>query len=96
MSARRGLALVLVSVLLTLFPLAYTDLVDQIWQGGVYDGGDDDDPIVRVQQDLNAVEPLAVYLLPPVHVVQPSAELCEQVAPFRALPFRQPRAPPVL
>ncbi len=95
MGLRRWLTLVLVSAMLTLSPLAYSDLPDQLWLGGFFDGGDEDDALFFVQLQLNAVEPLAVYAPPPVKIVQILPQPHERVAPVRALPSTQTRAPPL-
>src|SRR5260370_16754989 len=62
MRVRLALALLLGSVIALLTPWAYSDLPDQLWLGGFFDGGDEDDAIVHIQTHLNAIDP------PDVHV----------------------------
>jgi hypothetical protein len=97
MSVRRWLAVLLVGVLFTLSPLAYSDLPDQLWLAGFYDGGDEDDAIVHIQTHLNAVEPpaptLATCSVPCVHA---PPQLYECVVSAPVLSARHTRAPPTL
>ena len=64
MRVRWPFVLLLVSVMVALAPLAYIELPDQIWLGGLFDDGDEDDAIVQIQTQLNAVESPALPLAP--------------------------------
>jgi hypothetical protein len=87
--------LLLASVMTAITPLAYRDLPDQIWLGGFYDGGDDDDAVAQILTSNDAIEPPDLYVavvLPPCVVppLQPYASLALS-------PVRSPnaaRAPP--
>ena len=96
MSVRRWAAVLLVSIVFTVSPLAYADLPDQVWLGGFYDGGDLDDAIVHIQTHLNAIEPRAPTLascsVPCIHVPQ----LYECVVSGPIFSARHTRAPPAL
>jgi hypothetical protein len=97
MSVRRWLAVLLVGVLFTLFPLAYSDLPDQVWLDGFYDGGDEDDAIVHIETNLNAVQPppltLAACSVPCIHA---PPQLYECVVSGPIFSARHTRAPPAL
>ena len=64
MRVRWLFVLLLVSVMVALAPLAYIELPDQIWLGGLFDGADENDAIVQIQTQLNAVEPPALTVAP--------------------------------
>jgi hypothetical protein len=94
MRVRLPLALLLASVIALLTPWAYSDLPDQLWLGGFFDGGDEDDAIVHVQTHLNAIDP------PDVHVAASLAQCAsEPVQRYTSLPIQvlspsTTRAPP--
>jgi hypothetical protein len=54
MRQRLLLVVLLVGVLATITSLAYSDLPDQTWIRGIYDGGDEDDAILQIQTNLSA------------------------------------------
>jgi len=94
MRARLPLALLLASVIALLTPWAYADLPDQLWLGGVFDGGDEDDAIVHIQTHLNAIDPPDVYV---AVFLTPCA--CEPAQRYESVPVqvvspRTSRAPP--
>jgi hypothetical protein len=97
MIVRRWPAVLLVGVLFTLSPLAYSDLPDQVWLSGFYDGGDEDDAIVHIETNLNAVEPppltLATFSVPCIHA---PPQLYECVVSGPILSAGHTRAPPTL
>ena len=96
MSFRLWLAKLLVGTLLTLCPLAHSSLPDQIWQGGIYDGGDEDDALAHLQLKLSAVELVHVGASWSVKIVQTPPPPDERIAPLRVLSSPQTRAPPTL
>lgn len=90
-----SLVLLLVGVLIALTPLSYTELPDQIWLGGFYDGADDDDVIVFVQVHLCAIKAPSLHTTTAVvPCIRAPAPLYERVpaAPVRS--SSRPRAPP--
>jgi hypothetical protein len=95
MRVRWPLVLLLVSVTVALAPLAYIDLPDQIWLGGLFDGGDEDDAIVHIQTNLNAVQPsaptVATFSVPCIHA---PPQLYECVVSGPVFSARHTRAPP--
>jgi len=97
MLVRLPLVLLLVSVIAALAPLAYSDLPDQLWLGGFYDGGDEDDAIVHIQTNLNAVQPaaptVATSSVPCIHA---PPQLYECVVSGPVVSARHTRAPPAL
>jgi len=95
MHLRRPLAVLLVSMLATLFPLAYSQLPDQLWLGGYFDGGDEDDTLLTIQLNLNAVQVSPVAVFSSLQIVSLASRLCERLTPTRAHSFASTRAPPI-
>lgn len=89
-----ALCLLFVSVIFT--PLAYADLPDQTWRGGLWDGGDDDDVILQLESTGATVDTFAVRSADPVLVVlrSPAATHDADVVPS-AVSADQTRAPPI-
>ena len=97
MRVRWPFVLFLVSVMVALAPLAYIELPDQIWLGGLFDDGDEDDAIVQIQTQLNAVEPPALTLAPgSVPCIHAPPQLYECVVSRPVFSARHTRAPPAL
>ena len=96
MSFRLWLAKLLVGTLLTLCPLAHSSLPDQTWQGGIYDGGDEDDALAHLQLKLSAVELIHVGASWSAKIVPTLHPPDERIAPLRVLSSPQTRAPPTL
>ena len=96
MNYRRVLALMLVSIVLALYPFVYADSTDQLWLGGVFDGGDEDDVLVTIELNLNAIEVPAADISPAGWIVQAPPEPPKPLALFRAVASGQIRAPPAL
>lgn len=95
MRCRLPLVLLLVSVMAALTPLAYSDLPDEIWLGGFYDGGDDDSAIVHVQSHLSAIEPSEIYVgTGPALCIYPRLQPYETRSSFRIPSPDSTRAPP--
>ncbi len=94
MSFRLWLAKLLVGTLLTLCPLAHSSLPDQNWQGGIYDGADEDDALAHLQLKLSAVELIHVGASLSAKIVHTPPPPDERIAPIRVLSSPQTRAPP--
>jgi len=70
MSAGRRAAYLLLLTLVVLFaPLTYTDLPDQTWLGGLWNGGDNDDVILQLESTGGAVASFALSWADPVLIV---------------------------
>jgi hypothetical protein len=96
MRVRLLIVLLLVSVILILTPLAYVDVPDQTWWGGLYDA-DEDDAIFHVQTHLSAIEPPALHVgIPSVPCIHAPPEPYECMVPGPVLSARHTRAPPAL
>jgi hypothetical protein len=97
MRVRRWLTVLLIGVLVALAPLAYADLPDQVWIPGFYDGGDEDDAIVHILTNLNALESPTFEVtrvsVPCIHA-PPQVSTCVVAGPI--LSAEHPRAPPTL
>jgi hypothetical protein len=94
MSFRLWLAKLLVGTLLTLCPLDHSSLPDQNWQGGIYDGADEDDALAHLQLKLNGVELIHVGASVSAEIVHTPPPPDERIAPIRVLSSPQTRAPP--
>ncbi len=96
MSRRGAVSLLLAAVLLTISPLAYSEIADAVWLAGYYDGGDEDVALANLELlHLSATEVLVVDPSPSVAFVQLPPPSSEKVAPDRTFPATQPRAPPI-
>ena len=82
--------------MLTLCPLAYSGLPDQIWQGGIFDGADEDDALAHLQLKLSGIEPIHVDASLSAKIVHTPPQPAERIAPLRVLSSPQTRAPPTL
>jgi hypothetical protein len=95
MRFRLPVVLLLVSAIAAITPLAYLDLPDQIWIGGIYDGGDEDAAIFQIHTNLNATGSTALYVAaapsPCVDLVLPQYET---FAPFHIFSLDPSRGPP--
>lgn len=96
MSFRPWLEKLLVGTLLTLCPLAHSSLPDQTWQGGIYDGADEDDALAHLQLKLSGVELIHVGASWSAKIVHTPALSDERIGPLRVLSSLQTRAPPAL
>ena len=94
MTFRIWLAKLLVGTLLTLCPLAHSGLPDQNWQGGIYDGADEDDALAHLQLKLSGVELIHVGASLSPRIVPTPPAPNERTAPIRDLSSPQTRAPP--
>jgi hypothetical protein len=90
----RLLLLLVVSALATVAPLSYSDVPDQVWLGGYYDGSEEDHALADLQIHQSAIEVLAVDPAPSALLVPIPSLPSEQTPPLRPLPARQTRAPP--
>ncbi len=95
MRIRRWPSLLLAVVLLTLSPVAYSDVPDPVWLGGYYDGSEADDALADLQLHQSAIVVLATYPAPSTASVQLPPPRVERVPPDRPLPATQTRAPPI-
>jgi hypothetical protein len=95
MRRRDLLLLLLLSAIAAITPLAYADLPDQLWLGGFYDGGDEDDAILHIHTHLAATGPIALYVAAaPVSSVEPFLPVYEAFAPFHVVSLDPSRGPP--
>jgi len=93
--ATRLLGLVLVSLVLSLTPLAFSDPPDQSWLGGYWDNGDFDDVVVFIFQAQGLVDVSPLYT--PTREGVTWLELPRViVAPTPDVGVFSPRAPPVV
>jgi len=95
MPLRRPFTVLLVNMLATLFPLTYSQLPDQLWLGGYFDGGDEDDTLFTIQLNLNAVQAPPAAVFSSLHIVSLASLLCERLTPVRAHSLTLTRAPPI-
>jgi hypothetical protein len=96
MALRRWLSLLLVSVLFTVSPLAYSEIPDPVWLGGYFNGDETDDALVDLQLHHGAIAMWTVYASPSITLVEASPPLPEWVPALRTLPATHTRAPPVV
>ncbi len=96
-AGRRGAHLLLLALVVLFAPLTYTDLPDQTWFGGLWDGGDNDDVILQLESTGAVVETLAPCWADPVLIVLgvTAPPLETAVVPL-AVSANQTRAPPAL
>jgi hypothetical protein len=95
MSRRASVALLLLSVLLTLPPIAYASPPDPVWIPGLYDDNDYDDVILFITGAVSAVDSGVIDLVGPVVVCLGLVHLSQpQQAWPRPLESLSTRAPP--
>jgi hypothetical protein len=93
----RHIALLLLLILLPLItPLAYACLPDETSLGGLWDGADDDDAILRAQSLTSTVETVTLWSADLGVVVGFTLPLIETAVIVLAASTIQPRAPPAL
>jgi hypothetical protein len=69
MRMRFGLIVALLASLVLLAPLAYADPPDQVWLGGLYDGGDQDDAVSLVTFGFHGLAAAWVEIQPPTLIL---------------------------
>src|SRR5215475_58770 len=97
MSRRASLAILLLSVVLVLPPIAHAAPTDPVWLPGLYDDNDYDGVVLFIIGDVGAIDagdvnpvgPVVIYL----GLIKPSRP---QFVPFRPLESLSTRAPPHL
>ncbi len=95
MTLRGSVSILFAAVLLAISPLAYSEITDEVWLAGYYDGGDEDLALANLELlHLSATEVLAVDLSPSVAFIPLPPRSPEKVPPHRALAATQPRASP--
>ncbi len=97
MRGDRRVALLLLVLVALFAPLAYSDLPDQTWLGGLWDGGDNDDVILQFESTGAAVETLALRWADPALIVLGVTVLPPEMAVVPVtVSANQTRAPPAL
>ena len=102
MKLRAWLLLLLVGVLVSVTPLAYTSPPDPSWIGGIYDGGDCDDVVVFIVSAAALGEPVVSANARPAPIVMGCAPQASKMPiprpAFSSNPVRAPptSSPPVL
>jgi len=92
----RVLALMLLSAVAALAPLAYATPPDPTWIDGFWDESDHDDVIFLITSDVGAVEPNLIRDGNPVQAVVSTLRLTDERSAFpSAVSSPSPRAPPV-
>ena len=95
MRAGRPVALFLLTLVAFFAPLAYADLPDQTWHGGLWDGGDNDDIILQLESTGATVDTGAVPCAAPIVVVLGfTPSLHETAVVPMVVSTNQTRAPP--
>ena len=95
MKLRSSLLLVLVCVLVSVTPLAYTSPPDPSWIGGIYDGGDFDDVVVFIVSVAALGEPVVSANARPAPIVMGCAlQASKMPIPRPAFSSNPVRAPP--
>jgi hypothetical protein len=96
MKLRSSLLLVLVGVLVSVTPLAYTSPPDPSWIGGIYDDGDFDDVVVFIVSAAALGEPVVSANAGPAPLVIGCApQAGDMPIPSPAFSSNPVRAPPV-
>ena len=96
MKLRSSLLLVLVGVLVSVTPLAYTSPPDPSWIGGIYDDGDFDDVVVFIVSAAALGEPVVSANARPAPLVIGCAPQAGQMPiPGPGCSSNPVRAPPV-
>ena len=97
MRAHRRVALLVVALVALFAPLAYSDLPDQTWHGGLWDGGDNDDAILQLESTGCTVETFALCWSDPILVVLGvTVPLPETAVASLHVSSHHTRAPPAL
>ena len=96
MKLRSSLLLVLIGVLVSVTPLAYTSPPDPSWIGGIYDGGDFDDVVVFIVSVAALGEPVvSANARPAPLIIGCAPQAGEMPIPSAAFSSNPVRAPPV-
>lgn len=90
----RWLLLVIGLALVAISPLSYSEVPDEVWLGGYYDGSQEAHALAGLQIHQSAIEVLAVQAAPSAQLVQIPPPPSEKTPPLRPLPAPQTRAPP--
>jgi len=97
MSRRASLAILLLSVVLALPPIAHAAPTDPVWISGLYDDNDYDDVVLFIIGAVSAVDSGVVNPVGPVVIdVGPITPSRPQFVAFRPLDSPSTRAPPYL
>ena len=95
MKLRAWLLLLLVGVLVSVTPLAYTSPPDPSWIGGIYDGGDFDDVVVFIVSAAALGEPVvSANARPAPLIIGCAPQAGEMPIPSAAFSSNPVRAPP--
>jgi len=96
-AGRRAAYLLLLTLVVLFAPLTYTDLPDQTWLGGLWNGGDNDDVILQLESTGGAVASFALCWADPVLIVlgvtAPPPKTTVRAVTVSANPTRSPPAP---
>lgn len=97
MSRRASLAILLLSVVLALPPIAHAAPTDPVWISGLYDDNDYDDVVLFIIGAVSAIDSGVVNRVGPVVIdVGPITPSRLQFVAFRPLDSPSTRAPPYL
>jgi len=97
MSRRASLAILLLSVVLALPPIAHAAPTDPVWISGLYDDNDYDDVVLFIIGAVGAIDSGVVNPVGPVVIdVGPITPSRRQFVGFRPLDSPSTRAPPHL
>ena len=97
MSRRASLAILLLSVVLALPPIAHAAPTDPVWIAGLYDDNDYDDVVLFIIGAVGAIDSGVVNPVGPVVIdVGPITPSRLQFVAFRPLDSPSTRAPPYL
>jgi len=97
MSRRASLAILLLSVVLALPPIAHAAPTDPVWISGLYDDNDYDDVVLFIIGAVSAIDSGVVNPVGPVVIdVGPITPSRLQFVAFRPLDSPSTRAPPYL
>jgi len=97
MSRRASLAILLLSVVLALPPIAHAAPTDPVWISGLYDDNDYDDVVLFIIGAVGAIDSGVVNPVGPVVIdVGPITPSRPQFVAFRPLDSPSTRAPPYL
>ena len=97
MRGNRHIVVFLLVLVAVFAPLSYSDLPDQTWLGGLWDGGDNDDVILQLESTGSTVETCAPCWAHPILVVLGGSIPSRETAIVSwAGSANQTRAPPAL